>query len=178
MINDIKKVSVTEEEIKLIVERLGKQINEDYKGKNPLFIGLLKGCMPFMADLLKHISIDCTINYLVCSSYAGTESTGSITVKGEVPNVKGRDVIVVDDILDSGRTINAVKNLFMHNGAKSVSICILLDKPDGRVVDVKPSYVGGLVPNEFVVGYGLDYNEHYRNLPFIGVLKEEIYSEK
>jgi len=176
MINDIKKVSVTEEEIKLIVERLGKQINEDYKGKNPLFIGLLKGCMPFMADLLKHISIDCTINYLTCSSYAGTESTGSITVKGEVPDVKGRDVIVVDDILDSGRTINAVKNLFMHNGAKSVSICILLDKPDGRVV--KPSYVGGLVPNEFVVGYGLDYNEHYRNLPFIGVLKEEIYSEK
>ncbi len=177
MKDDIKKVSVSEEEIQTIVEKLGKAINKDYEGRNPLFIGLLKGCIPFMADLLKHITIDCTINYLTCSSYAGTESTGSITVKGEIPDVKGREVIVVDDILDTGRTINAVKNLFIQNGAKSVSVCILLDKPEGRIVDITPSYVGGLVPNEFVVGYGLDYNEHYRNLPFIGVLKEEVYSK-
>ena len=177
MINDIEKVFFTEEQIKAITKKVGTAINNDYKGKDPLFIGLLKGCLPFMSDLLKYVDIKCSVDYLRCSSYSGTHSVGSITIKGEVPNVKDRDVIVIDDILDSGRTINAVKNLLLQNGAKSVAICILLDKPEGRVVDINPQYVGGLVPNEFVVGYGLDYNEHYRNLPFIGVLKKEIYSE-
>ncbi|MBR6071606.1 MAG: hypoxanthine phosphoribosyltransferase [Acholeplasmatales bacterium] len=175
--DDIEKIFVTEDQIKEITKRVGTAINKDYADKDPLFIGLLKGCLPFMSDLLKYVDIKCSVDYLKCSSYSGTHSLGTITVKGDVPVVEGRHVIVVDDILDSGRTISAVKNLFMQNGAKSVAFCVFLDKPEGRVVDITPSYVGGLVPNEFVVGYGLDYEEHYRNLPYVGVLKEEIYTK-
>lgn len=178
MNNDIEKIFVTAEQIDEITKRVGSAINKDYQDKDPLFIGLLKGCLPFMSDLLKYVDIKCSVDYLRCSSYSGTHSLGSITIKGDVPNVKDRDVIIIDDILDSGRTISAVRNLLIQNGAKSVAFCVFLDKPEGRVVDITPSYVGGLVPNEFVVGYGLDYNEHYRNLPYVGVLKEEIYSKK
>ncbi len=174
MQNDIKKISVTEEEIKKIVTKVGKQIAKDFEGRNPMFIGLLKGCIPFMSDLLKHVMIPCTIEYMKASSYHGTQS-GDLTIFGNMPDVKGREIILVDDILDTGRTMSHVKKTFLEMGAKSVTICVLLDKPGGRIVDIKPDYVGGLVPNEFVVGYGLDYNEKYRNLPFIGVLKEEIY---
>lgn len=177
MNDDIQKISVSEEEIKKIVEKLGKQISKDFKGKNPLFIGLLKGCIPFMSDLLKFVDIDCTLDYMKVSSYSGTESTGVVTVKGDMPDVKDRDVVLIDDILDTGRTLAKVREMLMENGAKSVTICVLLDKPEGRKVDITPAYVGGLVPNEFVVGYGLDYNEQYRNLPYIGVLKEKIYSK-
>lgn len=177
MHNDIKKVSVSENDIKEIVERLGSQISKDFDGRNPLFIGLLKGCNPFMTDLLKHVSIYCNLDYMKVSSYDGTTSTGNVTLKSAMPNVNGREVILVDDILDTGRTLVAVKDLLFANGAKSVTICVLLDKPEGRLVDIEPAYVGGLVPNEFVVGYGLDYNEVYRNLPYIGVLKEEVYTK-
>jgi len=177
MNDDIKKVSVSEAEIKHIVEKLGTQISKDFKDRNPLFIGLLKGCIPFMSDLLKYVDIDCTLEYMKVSSYSGTESTGVVTVKGDLPEVVGRDVILIDDILDTGRTLANVRKMLMDAGAKSVTICVLLDKPEGRKVDITPAYVGGLVPNEFVVGYGLDYNEHYRNLPYIGVLKEEVYSK-
>ncbi len=176
MHNDILKISVSENQIKKIVENLGLQISKDFKGKNPLFLGLLKGCIPFMSDLLKHVSIDCTLDYIKVSSYNGTSSTGNVVIKGDMPNVYDRDIILVDDILDTGRTLDAVKKLLLSNGAKSVTICVLLDKPEGRIVDITPAYVGGLVPNEFVVGYGLDYNENYRNLPFIGVLKETVYT--
>lgn len=177
MNDDIKKVSVSEAEIKHIVEKLGTQISKDFKDRNPLFIGLLKGCIPFMSDLLKYVDIDCTLEYMKVSSYSGTESTGVVTVKGGLPDVAGREVILIDDILDTGRTLANVRKMLMDAGAKSVTICVLLDKPEGRKVDITPAYVGGLVPNEFVVGYGLDYNEHYRNLPYIGVLKEEVYSK-
>lgn len=177
MKNDIKKISVSENEILEIVERLGMQISKDFEGKNPMFLGLLKGCNPFMSDLLKHVNIKCTLDYMKVSSYDGTSSTGNVKVKGVMPNVEGKDIILVDDILDTGRTLDAVKKLLLSNGAKSVTICVLLDKPEGRIVDITPAYVGGLVPNEFVVGYGLDYNEQYRNLPFIGVLKEEVYTK-
>lgn len=177
MKNDIEKVSVTQEEIENIVDRLGTQISKDYEGKNPMFIGLLKGAIPFMTDLLKHVSILCTMEFMKVSSYKGTASTGNVVIKGEVPDIKGRDIIIVDDILDTGRTLKAVKELLLSIGAKSVSLCVLLDKPEGRVVDIEADYVGGLVPNEFVVGYGLDYNEQYRNLPYIGVLKECVYSK-
>lgn len=177
MNDDIKKVSVSEAEIKHIVEKLGTQISKDFKDRNPLFIGLLKGCIPFMSDLLKYVDIDCTLEYMKVSSYSGTESTGVVTVKGGLPAVVGREVILIDDILDTGRTLANVRKMLVDAGAKSVTICVLLDKPEGRKVDITPAYVGGLVPNEFVVGYGLDYNEHYRNLPYIGVLKEEVYSK-
>ena len=178
MNDDIQKVSVSEKEIKEIVERLGKQISADYEGKNPLFIGLLKGCIPFMADLLKYVDIECTMEYMKVSSYQGTESTGVVTVKGGLPDVRGREVILIDDILDTGRTLDNVRKMLYEAGAVNVTLCVLLDKPEGRKVDITPAYVGGLVPNEFVVGYGLDYNEHYRNLPYIGVLKKEVYSKK
>lgn len=176
MHNDIKKISLNEEQIEEIVSRLGKEISNDYNGKEPLFIGILKGCIPFMPDLLKNVSINCTLDYLRVSSYEGTKSSGKIKIKGDIPSVKDKDVIIVEDILDTGRTLMNVRNLLLEEGAKSVNICVLLDKPEGRIVDIKADYVGGHVPNEFVVGYGLDYNEKYRNLPYIGVLKEEIYT--
>lgn len=178
MINDIKKISVSKEQIDEICKRLGKQISEDYAGKEPVFIGLLKGCNPFMVDLLKEVTIHCSLDYLDVSSYNGTASTGVVVLHKDFrTDVKGKDVIIIDDILDSGRTLQEVSKLIMKRGAKSIKLCVLLDKPEGRVVDIQADYIGGLVPNEFVVGYGLDYNEKYRNLPFIGVLKEEIYSK-
>lgn len=177
MHDDIKKISVSEEEIKEIVKRLGTQISKDYQDKKPMFIGLLKGCIPFMSDLLKYVDIECTMEYMKVSSYEGTQSTGKVTVKGGLPDVLDKEIILIDDILDTGRTLDSVRKMLLEAGAKSVTICVLLDKPEGRKVDITPAYVGGLVPNEFVVGYGLDYNEHYRNLPYIGVLKEEVYSK-
>ena len=156
MHNDIKKILVSEDRILEIVKRLGELISKDFEGKRPMFIGLLKGCNPFMSDLLKNVSIDCTLEYMIVSSYKGTDSTGTVTIKNDIPEVMDRDVILVDDILDTGRTLNAVKKILLEHGAKSVTICVLLDKPEGRKVEIKPAYVGGLVPNEFVVGYGLD----------------------
>ena len=177
MINDVKKVLVTKEEIDNITKRLGKQISIDFKDKNPLFIGLLKGAIPFMTDLLKNVDIMCTLDYMKVSSYDGTASTGNVVIKGEMPKIEGRHVIIIDDILETGRTLKAVRELLLSIGAKSVSICVLLDKPEGRVVDMNADYVGQIVPHEFVIGYGLDYNENYRNLPFVGVLKEEVYTK-
>ncbi len=178
MINDIKKISVSEDKIQSILTRLGNQITKDYKDKEPLFIGLLKGCNPFMVDLMKHIDLYCTLDYLDVSSYAGTKSTGNVRINHDLnTNVERKDIIVIDDILDTGRTLLAVVSLLKARGAKSVKLCVLLDKPEGRVAAIEADYVGDLVPNEFVVGYGLDYNEKYRNLPYIGVLKEEVYSK-
>lgn len=178
MINDIKKVSLSVEKIAEICKRLGQQISSDFEGKEPVFIGLLKGCNPFMVDLLKEVTIKCSIDYLDVSSYNGTSSTGVVVLHKDFrTNVEGKNVIIVDDILDSGRTLQEVKKLILKRGAKDIKLCVLLDKPEGRVVDIEADYVGDLVPNEFVVGYGLDYNELYRNLPFIGVLKEEVYSK-
>lgn len=177
MYNDIQKISVSKEEIETIVKRLGSQISEDYKDKNPLIIGLLKGTIFFMVDLLKNIDIKCTLDFMKASSYSGASSTGNVMIKGDIPEVEGRHVVLIDDILDTGRTIKSVKELFESRGALSVKVCVLLNKPEGRVVDIEADYVGGLVENEFVVGYGLDYDEQYRNLPYIGVLKREVYSK-
>lgn len=178
MINDIEKVSVSSEQIEEMILKISKQINHDYAAKEPVFVGLLKGCNPFMMDLLKHIDLYCTLDYMDVSSYEGTTSTGTVAIKHDLESdIKGKDVIIVDDILDTGRTLDAVLKLLYQRGAKSVKLCVLLNKPEGRVIPIEADYVGGLVPNEFVVGYGLDYNEKYRNLPYIGVLKEKIYSK-
>ncbi len=176
MLDCIESICFSEDEIADIVKKLGKEITKDYDGKDPLVIGLLKGCIPFMSDLFKNIDTEITLGYMKVSSYKGTESTGTIKIDGSIPDAKGRHVIIVDDILDTGRTLNAIKNVFMDNGALSVEVCVLLDKPEGRKVNIVPKYCGGKVPNAFVVGYGLDYEEHYRNLPYIGILKKEIYS--
>ena len=173
MKNDIKKVILSEQDIKDICVRLGKQISVDYENKNPLVIGLLKGCEPFVSDLLKCVNTYCEIEYMRVSSYQGTESSGHIVIKSDVfADLIGRDVIIVDDIVDTGRTILYIKNLLLKRGAKSVSVCCLLDKPEGRKVDITVEYTGTTVPKEFVVGYGLDYDEYYRNLPYIGYIEK------
>lgn len=176
MQNDIEKILISKEELENITKKLGEQISLDFKGKTPVFIGLLKGCNPFLTDLLKNVTIPCEVDYMKVSSYLGTESSGNITIINDITtNIKGRNVIIVDDIVDTGRTTSLIKNLFEQRDAASVTICCMLDKPEGRVVDVDVKYIGSTIPNLFVVGYGLDYNELYRNLPYIGVLKNEIY---
>lgn len=178
MNNDILKICFSESDIEEITSRLGKEISKDYEGMNPMLICLLKGAVPFMSDLCKHVTIPMTEEFIKVSSYhGGTASSGVVNVRGDIPDVKGKDIILVEDILDTGRTLELVKRLFMEKGAKSIKICVFLDKPEGRVNDVKADYVGALVPNEFVVGYGLDYDELYRNLPYVGVLKEEVYKK-
>jgi hypoxanthine phosphoribosyltransferase/bifunctional protein TilS/HprT len=177
--NDIEKVLVSADEISKIAEDLGKQITEDYKDKFPLVIGLLKGCVPFMGSLLTEIDIHLEVGFMDVSSYhGGIESSGDIKIEKDLGiAVAGRDIIIAEDIVDTGRTLSVVMDLLKYRGAKSVEIVTLLDKPAGRVVELLPKYVGSTIPNEFVVGYGLDYEEKYRNLPYVGVLKKEVYSK-
>lgn len=180
MMNDIERVLVTEQELKEITARLGKQISEDYKDKNLLLVSVLKGSVAFMADLMRNISVPCKIDFMALSTYgAGTESSGRIRVNKDLDIYpEGYDILVVEDILDSGRTLDyVIKNMLVSKNVSSVKICTLLDKPERRVADIKADYVGTSVPNAFVVGYGLDYDEKYRNLPFIGELKREVYSD-
>jgi hypoxanthine phosphoribosyltransferase len=176
---DIKKVLVSEEEIKDITKRLGKQLSEDYKDKFPLVIGLLKGCVPFMGNLLTEMDIHLEIGFMDVSSYhGGIQSSGDIKIGKDIGiPVQDRDIIIAEDIVDTGRTLHVIMDLLKYRGAKSVEIVTLLDKPAGRVVELEAKYVGTTIPNEFVVGYGLDYDEKYRNLPYVGVLKEEVYSK-
>ena len=175
MENDILKVIVSSKEIDEICARLGKKITNDYEGKTPIVIGLLKGCQPFMSDLIKHINTYMSIDYMSVSSYDGMSSTGSITIKKDIEtDVRGRDVIIVDDIIDTGVTLLNITNLFKERHVKSIKTVCLLDKPEGRKVDLKADYAGLIVPKEFVVGYGLDYNGLYRNLPYIGFIEDEV----
>ena len=171
--NDIKKVLVTHEEI---VERsieLGKQITEDYKNNPPLVVALLKGSVPFLAELIQHIDLDIQYDFMDVSSYDGTESIGDIKIIKDLDSsIKGVDILLVEDIVDTGRTIHSVCEMLMHKGAKSVKVITLLDKPSRRVCHCKADYVGFEVENEFVVGYGMDFNQRYRCLPYIGILKD------
>ena len=176
MQNDIAEVLISEEEITECCKRLGKQIENDYKDKNPIIIGLLKGCEPFMSDLIKNINTYIRTDYMDCSSYHGTMSTGTVIIKKDVDeNVKDQDVIIVDDIIDTGVTLHDIVRVLKDRGAKSVKTSVLLSKDVKRKHELNVDYVGTTVPNAFVVGYGLDFNEAYRNLPYIGVLKEELY---
>jgi len=175
---NIKKILLTEEQIKERSKELGKQITEDYKDKekSPLLVALLRGSVPFLAELIKHIDLDLQYDFMDVKSYAGTESTGDIRILKDLDtSVKGVDIILVEDIVDTGRTIYTVCRTLLHKGAASVKIVTLLDKPSRREADVKPDYIGFEVENEFVVGYGLDFDQHYRTLPYVGVLKDECY---
>ena len=179
MQNDIQRVLFNVEELDNMCKRLGEQISKDYKGKELLIVGVLKGCNPFMADLLKYITIPCKIDYIICSSYhGGTTSGGFVELKKDVEqSVENKHVIIVEDIVDTGRTLNMVSELFKERRCLSVEVCALLDKKEGRVVEFNAKYVGSDVENHFVVGYGLDYAELYRNLPYIGILKESVYKK-
>ena len=174
---DIEKTLVSKEAIDLKTRELGAQIAQDYRDKNPLVIGILKGAVPFMADLVRAIDIHLEMDFMDVSSYGeALVSSGEVKIIKDLDtNVMGRDVLIVEDIIDSGRTLKYLVDLFKYRQAKSVKIVTLLDKPEGRVVELDPDYCGFLVPNEFVVGMGLDYKENYRNLPFVGVLKPEVY---
>lgn len=173
----IERILVAEDEIKEICKKLGEQISKDYAGKKPLLVGILKGSVVFMADLMRHITCDCEIDFMAVSSYSGTETTGVVQFKKDMDvSPEGRDIILVEDILDSGVTLSYLKKMLMQRNAKSLAICAFLDKPTNHRVEIEAEYVGKAIPDEFVIGYGLDYNEKYRNLPFVGVLSPEVYS--
>ncbi|VPU25631.1 hypoxanthine guanine phosphoribosyltransferase [Streptococcus pneumoniae] len=176
--NDIKKVLVSHDEITEASKKLGAQLTKDYAGKNPILVGILKGSIPFMAELVKHIDTHIEMDFMMVSSYhGGTASSGVINIKQDVTqDIKGRHVLFVEDIIDTGQTLKNLRDMFKEREAASVIIATLLDKPEGRVVEIEADYTCFTIPNEFVVGYGLDYKENYRNLPYIGVLKEEVYS--
>lgn len=176
---DIEKVLYTEEEIQEAVKRLGEQLSKEYEGKYPLVICVLKGSIMFMADLTRAMTCDMELDFMDVSSYgAAIESSGDVKIIKDLDaSVEGRDLLIVEDIIDTGRTLSYLIDIFRYRKAKSIKIVTLLDKKERRDVDLEADYVGIKVPNEFVVGYGLDYIERLRNLPYIGVLKEEVYKE-
>ncbi|NPC94963.1 hypoxanthine phosphoribosyltransferase [Bacillus sp. WMMC1349] len=177
MKHDIEKILISEEEIKNKVKELGATLTEEYSDKFPLAIGVLKGAMPFMADLLKRIDTYLEMDFMDVSSYGNsTVSSGEVKILKDLDtSVEGRDILIIEDIIDSGLTLSYLVELFRYRKAKSIKIVTLLDKPSGRKADIKADYVGFEVPNAFVVGYGLDFAERYRNLPYIGVLKPSVY---
>ncbi|QQY80891.1 hypoxanthine phosphoribosyltransferase [Keratinibaculum paraultunense] len=179
MVEDIiKDILLTEEEIEAKVKELGKQITEDYKGKNLMLVGILKGAVIFMADLAKSIKIPVLIDFMAVSSYGNSStSTGIVRIIKDLDcSIEDKDILIVEDIIDTGLTLSYLTDNLKKRGAKSVKICTLLDKPDRRKAEVPVDYRGFIIPDEFVVGYGLDYAEQYRNLPYIAALKEEVYS--
>ena len=169
----LEDVFLTREDIAKTVKRLGKEITEDYKGKNLLLVSILKGSVMFMVDLMKEINLDnCEIDFMYVSSYVGTKnSCGKVNVVRDLnTDIKDYDVLIVEDILESGYTLHHVKNMLMLRQPKSLKICTFFDKPQSRKVPIEADYVGREIPDKFVIGYGMDYNEKYRNLPFVGIL--------
>lgn len=175
---DIKEVLVTKEQLEEAIERLGKQLTEDYQGKEVVVVGILRGAALFMADIIRSMDCYLEIDFMDVSSY-GEEfvSSGEVKIVKDLDTrVEGRDILIVEDIIDTGRTLNYIVELLRYRKANDVKVVTLLDKPERRIIpDLIPDYVGIEVPNEFLVGYGLDYKQKYRNLPYIGVLKPEIY---
>lgn len=177
MREDMERILLTEAELKERVAELGRQISEDFAGKEPIFVGVLKGCFIFMADLMRYVDISCSMDFMAVSSYSGTSSTGAVKINKDLgEDIEGRHLIIVEDILDSGITLSYLKQYLMVRKPASITIATLMDKPARRKADIYADYSCFEIPDAFVVGYGLDYNERYRNLPYIGVLKPEIYS--
>ena len=177
MRESMKSILLTEEQIQQKVSELAGTLSAEYAGKDPVFVGVLKGVVMFYADIIKRITVPCQMDFMWISSYAGTES-GNMVVKRDVSeDLKGRHVVILEDIFDTGRSLDYTYKHLLTKEPASLKICTLLDKPDRRLphITLKADYVGFNIPDEFVVGYGLDYNEHYRNLPYIGILKPEIY---
>ena len=178
MHNDIQEILLTEEQIQKRVAELGEELSREYAGKNPVVVGVLKGVVVFFADMIRKLDVPCQIDFMWISSYAGTNSTSNMVVRRDVAaDLKGRHVLILEDIFDTGRSLDYTVKHLMEKEPASLKICTFLDKPERRDprITLKADYVGYEVPNKFVVGYGLDFNEHYRNLPYIGVLKPEVY---
>ena len=175
MHKDVKEILYTQEEIVEKCKELAKQMTNDYNDKEVILVGLLKGSVPFLAELSKYIELDVTFDYMDVSSYEGVESR-TITIKKDLDqDVKGKDILLVEDILDTGKTLTTVKAMLEERGANSVEIVTMLDKKEGRTYPIEAKYVGFEIPNAFVLGFGLDFNEKYRQLPYVGILKEECY---
>lgn len=179
MQKDIKSILLSEEKISKRVKELGKQLTEEYNGKDLLVVGILKGCMLFLSDLVRNIDLPLTMDFMVVSSYGTTTKSSGVVriIKDLEREIEGKDVLIVEDIVDTGLTLSYLIENFKTRNPKSVKVCSLLDKPDRRKAQVDIEYVGFKIPDEFVVGYGLDYAEIYRNLPFVCVLKPEVYSK-
>ena len=180
MEKNIQRVLISEEQIQAKVRELAGQISAEYADKDPVFVGVLKGVVIFFADMVRKMTIPCEIDFMCISSYGGTSSTGNVQVKKDLSvDIKGRHVVILEDIYDTGRSLDFTYKYLMSKEPASLKICTLLDKPERRVegVTLQPEYIGFTIPNEFVVGYGLDFNEHYRNLPYVGVLKPEAYEK-
>lgn len=179
MHNDVKEILVSHEQIINKCEELGRQISEEYRAKKqtPLLVALLKGSIPFLSELMQHIDIDgLEFDVMDVSSYDGAESIGDIKINMDLKaSAKGKSILLVEDIVDTGRTLTEVKKMLLNKGALEVKVVSLLDKPERRVTNIEADYVGFTIKNEFVIGYGLDYNQKYRNLPYVGVLKREVY---
>lgn len=180
MHNDILKVLLTEEELHKRVKELGKELTQRLAGKEPLFVGVLKGSFVFMADLVRQVDLRCSVDFMAVSSYGkGTVSTGEVKINKDLnTDISDRDIVIVEDILDSGVTLSYLVGYLRNRRPASITLVALLDKPERRKADIKADLSGFHVPDEFVVGYGLDYAEKYRNLPYIGVLKPEVYTHK
>lgn len=176
--DDIKEIMISEEEIRETVRGIGERINNDYAGKEIILVVILKGSLVFAADLMRELRIPVRLDFMQASSYgSGTESSGVINIKKDLDNdIAGREVLIVEDILDSGNTLAALKKLLLARNPAGVKICTLLSKPSRRTADIEADYVGKCIPDEFVVGYGLDFDERYRNLPYIGILKPRVYA--
>ncbi len=180
MHKDIQQVLLSQAQIQGRIEALGKELTAAYADKNPVFVGVLKGVVVFYADMIRAFDAPCQLDFMWISSYEGTQSTGNICVRQDVSaDLRGRHVIVLEDILDTGRSLQFVCEHLRSKGVASLKVCTLLDKPEGRLPEVKmeADYVGFRIPNAFVVGYGLDYDEKYRNLPYVGILKPEAYAK-
>ena len=178
MLNDIKEVLISEEQIQAKVKELAAQISKEYAGKDPVFVGVLKGVVIFFADLVRNVDVPCEIDFMSIASYSGTTSTGRTEIRKDLSvSIEGRHVIILEDIFDTGTSLSFTVNHLLNKKPASLKVCTFLDKPERRRpgVTLKPDYVGYTIPNEFVVGYGLDFNEHYRNLPYVGILKPEMY---
>ena len=181
MHHDIEEILLSQEQIAERIAQLGQELSREYEGKDPVFVGVLKGVVVFYADMIRAISVPCQLDFMCISSYTGTESTGKMVVKKDVSaDLKGRHVVILEDIFDTGNSLDYTYRYLLTKEPASLKICTLLDKPERRKegITLKADYVGFTIPNKFVVGYGLDFNEHYRNLPYVGVLKPEAYETK
>jgi hypoxanthine phosphoribosyltransferase len=172
---DVERVLIAEGDVRRRVRELAREISRDYAGRSPMLVGVLKGCVLFLSELMQELELDCCVDFICLASYSGTSSSGVVRMLLDLrDSAQGRDVLVVEDIVDTGLTIGYLMQNLQTRGPRSVEVCTLLDKPECRKIGIQPKYVGFSIPNEFVVGFGLDYQERYRNLPYVGVLKPSV----